>query len=248
MAAMDKYEVPELWGRVFSVGTRDPAALLSNCDGDKRRGTTYNAYLVIGKKKSALVGCVPRERSQELMGKVDQLVNLSDLAYIIIQNWRPEHCGALLELLSSTTGAIVMTTGTGREELLSRHHLPSDQVHAVKAGNRLELGDRHLEFVELYGDNELLVFSPDNGMLFSGEFFGEHIAEGICDEDVDDILGLARANFDRLLADRERAVEEVLGVARGFDVRVIAPAHGVVFKNPRKILDCYQDWLRLSAP
>jgi len=240
---MEKYEVPELWGRVFSVGVRDPEAGHSRCDEFRKRGTTYNAYLVLGKKKNALIGCVPAAFSEELMGKVDQLANLEDLAYVVIQSRKPEHSGALPDILNTATRATVMTPVGGKEELISRYHLPTNQLHAVKAGNRLDLGDRHLEFIELYGDEELLLFSPDNGMFFSGEYFSTHVAQGICDEDIEDIIDIARLSFDKLLTNKQRGVEEVSSVAQGFKIKVIAPAHGVVFKNPKRILEAYSKWL-----
>jgi flavorubredoxin len=240
---MEKYEVPELWGRVFAVGVRDPEAGHSRCDENRKRGTTYNAYLVLGKEKNALIGCVPAALSEELMAKVDQLTNLEDLAYVVIQSRKPEHSGALPDLLNTATRAVVMTSIGGKEELITKHHLPTNQVHAVKAGNKLDLGDRHLEFIELYGDEELLLFAPDNGMFFSGEYFSTHVAQGICDEDLEDVLDIAKLNFDNLLTNKPRGLEEVIAVAQGFKIKVISPAHGVVFKNPKRILEAYGKWL-----
>src|SRR5512137_2814622 len=138
---MGKYDVPGLWGRVFSVGIRDPEAGHSRCDENRKRGTTYNAYLVMGKKKNALIGCVPEDFAEELMAKEDQLSNLEELAYVVIQSRKPEHSGALPDLLNTATRATVMTSTSGKEELISKFHLPTGQVHGVKAGNKLDLGD-----------------------------------------------------------------------------------------------------------
>lgn len=125
------------------------------------------------------------------------------------------------------------------------YNVPQDRVIIVKEGDTLELGNRTLRFISapwLHWPETMFTFLEENRVLFPCDFFGAHTAFGMYDEDVEDLMSLAKRYFGEIMMPFRKMGKKGLDKALGLSPAIIAPSHGPIYKNPEKILDAYSDW------
>ena len=107
-------------------------------------GTSYNAYLIVGKEKTALVDAVDPSMAEVLFSHLD---GVKKIDFIIVQHAEQDHSGTLPAVLEKYPHAKVLATPKGKE-LLSTHLLiPEEKVAAVEDGEALSLGGKTLKFI-----------------------------------------------------------------------------------------------------
>ena len=242
---MIRYVVPRLSEGVFSVGARDRDRRMFDALVPLPAGTSYNCYLVMGKKKHALVDTVHPSFGGGLLGRINQLSELSGLDYVIMNHAEPDHAGALPAVMEAAPKAILVASHKGARMAKTFYNVADNRMLLVKEGDMLDLGGLTLSFIEapwLHWPETMFTYLREDGILFSCDFFGAHTSYGICDEDVDELPMLAKRYFGQILlpfrAQGKKAVERLAGM----NIKVIAPGHGPVYKNPEKVLGAYRTW------
>jgi flavorubredoxin len=112
-------------------------------------GTTYNSYLILG-EKTALIDTVKASFSKEMLNKISQIINPSDLDYIIVNHMELDHAGSLAEL-KTLTNAQIFITEQGKnilENYFKDSGYESLDFKTVKTGDQLFLGGKTLTFLE----------------------------------------------------------------------------------------------------
>jgi flavorubredoxin len=240
---------------VYWVGTLDWD--LRTYHGYTLNGTTYNAYLVFGKDKVALVDNTYPGTSAQMWGRIAHAFSCEkrDPAIdVIIQNHiERDHSGALTEIHKKFPKAPVYITEIGKKGIL-RHYpsLASAEFIIMKTGMTVDLGGKTLECVEtmfLHWPDSMVTFLPEQGILFSNDAFGQHLCyAGRYDRDVPEhVLMDAAAKFygNLLVFPSKMLVKKIdeltkMGVLE--KVRMIAPGHGQIWTNPAPILSAYTGW------
>ncbi len=81
-------------------------------------------------------------------------------------------------------------------------------------------------------------------MLFPCDLFGSHIAKGLYDDEVEDLVVHAQRYFGEIMMPFRSMAEKALEKIKNFEIRMIAPSHGPVHRNTRRILEAYGKWAR----
>ncbi|MBN2109470.1 MAG: hypothetical protein JW705_00065 [Methanosarcinaceae archaeon] len=92
---MNKYALPELSDNVFWVGIKDWNRRLFDSLIPLPQGTSYNAFLVKGTRKTALIDTVNPGLERELKDKIEQLSELDDIDYVVMNHAEPDHSAIL---------------------------------------------------------------------------------------------------------------------------------------------------------
>jgi len=237
--------VPRIAEGVYSVGARDSDRRAMDASVPLPAGTTYNSYLVLGRKKHALVDTVAPGFECDLLARVDQPSDLHGLDYVVMNDAGPDHAGAVQAVLKAAPDALLVASHKGAQMARRFFCIPEQRMLPVKEGDMLDLGGATLSFMEapmLPRPETMFTYLREQGVLFSCELFAAHTSAGICDEDVDDIVHLAKRHFGQALMPFRAFGKKVLERLAGVNVNVIAPGHGPVYRNPRKILDAYGTW------
>src|SRR5512137_270674 len=100
------YDVPRISEGVHWVGARDRDRRLFDGLIPLPQGTTYNCYLVKGSAKTALVDTVNPGFEPEMEARIDRLVRLEDIDYIIMNHAEPDHAGAIPYILERNRKAV----------------------------------------------------------------------------------------------------------------------------------------------
>ncbi|MCK5570784.1 MAG: FprA family A-type flavoprotein, partial [Spirochaetes bacterium] len=116
-------------------------------------------------------------------------------------------------------------------------------------GDSVSLGKRSLQFLltpMVHWPDNMLSYMPEEKILFSNDSFGQHIASSERFDDqysLDIIMEEARKYYANIVLPYSRQVQKELGEAGGFDIEIIAPSHGIVWrKHIKEIVMEYTKW------
>jgi len=111
-------------------------------------GTTYNAYLVRGSEKTALVDGADPVKLDVLMAQLDAVDHLD---YLVAQHAEQDHSGSIPAVLARYPEAVVVTNAKAKELLQELLGIPADRFRIVADGETLSLGGKTLRFIYLHG-------------------------------------------------------------------------------------------------
>src|SRR5512138_1523255 len=99
---------------VYWVGVKDPGLAVFDIVIPTEFGTTYNAYLVVGTEKTALVECVKRPFAAEWLANVASILPVEKIDYVVINHSEPDHSGAIVDLVKANPGVTVVLTRSAK--------------------------------------------------------------------------------------------------------------------------------------
>jgi flavorubredoxin len=107
---MEIYSVPEIARNVFWVGSKDWNRRMFDALIPLPQGTSYNAYLVKGEEKTALIDTVNPGFEKEFENKINMISNLEKLDYLIMNHAEPDHASAIRYIMDMAPKAVFVTT------------------------------------------------------------------------------------------------------------------------------------------
>jgi flavorubredoxin len=238
-------EINELVEGVFWVGVRDWDRRLFDALIPLPYGTTYNAYVVKGNKKTALIDTVNPGFEGQLKAKLDVLGGIEKLDYLIMNHAEPDHSGAIPFVLQENRRLKLVLTEKGAKMAKSLYHVPEDRMMIVKQDDQLELGGKTLKFIEapfLHWPETMFTYLVEDKVLFSCDFFGAHSAGGVFAEDVQDLLTFAKKYYGEIMMPFTKSAKQGMAKLEGLEISMIAPSHGPIYNDPEPIVLSYLDW------
>lgn len=234
---------------VIWVGVEDWQRRLFDCLIPLPYGTSYNAYLVVGREKVALIDTTNPGFETELIAKVASVVNIEKLDYLVMNHAEPDHAGAIPQVMATAPNAKLVTTKRGAEMAEVFYHVPADKRLVVKEGDTIDLGGKTLRFIEapwLHWPETMFTFAIEDRVLFPCDFFGSHLAsDKLFDDEVDDVLlAEAKRYYADIMMPFTKMVTAGLDKAKAAKAKVVAPSHGPVYRNPERIISAYEKWAR----
>jgi flavorubredoxin len=209
-------------------------------------GTSYNAYLIKGSRKTALLDAVDPAKAAEL---IDHLVQagVDKLDYIISHHAEQDHSGSIPDVLLMYPDAKVVTNPKCKGMLIDHLRLEEEQFLLMEDGQELSLGDKTLRFLYtpwVHWPETMCTWLPEDRILFSCDFFGSHRASSrLYVEDEAAVYEAAKRYYAEIMMPFRSAIRGNLKKLEGLDIRLIAPSHGPVYPKPSFILDAYRDWV-----
>lgn len=208
-------------------------------------GTSYNAYLVRGAEKVALLDSAdPAFRAQFLR----QLEGVPRVDYVIAHHAEQDHSGCLPDVLARYPQAELLCTTKARQMLCDLlPDLPAERIRTVEDGERLELGGRTLRFLYLpwvHWPETMASYLEEDKILFSCDFFGSHLATSSLWASGDDrTLAAAKLYYAQIMMPYAPVVRKDLEKVKALDLKWIAPSHGPVYDKPEMIIQAHDQWL-----
>ena len=213
-----------------------------------QRGSTYNAYLVIG-EKTALVDTVKAPFVGEMLARISSVLPPEQVDYLVSNHAEMDHSGGLPEALAVIQPERVFASTHGVSALRDHFHL-DQEIGPVKDLESLDLGGVTLTFVEmrmLHWPDSMATYVAEDKALLSNDAFGMHLAssERFADELPEWLLEYeARKYYANILMPISpliaKALERVTGL--GIAIDAIAPSHGPIWREPAQIISRYAAW------
>jgi flavorubredoxin len=131
---------------VYSVGAIDWDRRLFDSLIPLPLGTSYNAYLIQGESKVALVDTVEPGLAKHLFDNLDEL-GVTKIDYVVCHHAEQDHSGSIPAVLERYPGAKVVTNQKCMDLLSSHLRVPSSSCEIIADGAVLDLGGRSLQFI-----------------------------------------------------------------------------------------------------
>jgi len=206
------------------------------------QGTSYNAYLIKGTGKTALVDSADPEKAEVLF---DYLRGEEKIDYVISQHAEQDHSGSIPLVLARYPGAMVVTNPKCKEFLMSHLHIPADKFIEVKDGDTLQLGGKTLEFIYtpwVHWPETMVTYLREEKCLFSCDLFGSHLAVSELFSEEHVVYEPMKRYYAEIMMPFRSNIKNHLEKLAKYEISFIMPSHGPAHKNVKFILDIYKDW------
>ena len=116
------------------------------------------------------------------------------------------------------------------------------------SGTKIDLGGKTLSFIDapwLHWPETIFTYLEEDKILFPCDFFGSHIATGefYADEYGNErSLDLAKLYFAEIMMPFRKPGLNAIEKVKRLGPSMIAPSHGVIWRDPKVILDEYAKW------
>lgn len=205
-------------------------------------GTSYNAYLIKGSEKTALIDTVDPSMEDVLIENLKD----TEIDYIIANHAEQDHSGALPRILEKYPDAKIVTNPKCKTMLMDLLHIPNDKFVTVNDGETLSLGDKTLEFIYapwVHWPETMLTYLKEDKILFTCDFLGSHLATSdLFVTDESRVYGAAKRYYAEIMMPFRTTIRKNLEKIKDLEIDIIAPSHGPLYDNPEFILDAYRDW------
>jgi len=234
--------------QIFWMGSVDWDSRLFDALIPLPDGTSYNAYLIEGSEKTALIDTVDPPMGKEFMA---QLEGIHKIDYIISSHAEQDHSGMILQVLEKHPNAKLISTPKAKGLLMDLLKIPETFFISVEDGETLSLGDKTLKFIFtpwVHWPETMVTYLEEDKILFSCDFFGSHIASSdLFVTDQGRVYEAAKRYFAEIMMPFRNIIKKNLEKLAPYEIDMIAPGHGQIFPDPAFILDAYNKWT-LGAP
>ena len=207
-------------------------------------GTSYNAFLIEGSKKTVLIDTVESQFAGDLMA---QLENVPKLDYVVSLHAEQDHSGSIPHVLSRYPDAKLITSPKAKGMLMDLLHIPEETFIIVNDGENLSLGDKTLEFIHtpwVHWPETMVAYLKEDKILFSCDFFGSHIASSeLYVTDEARIYEAAKRYYAEIMMPFRTMIKKNLKKIASYDISIIAPSHGQLYSKPSFIIDAHKEWI-----
>ncbi len=238
-------EIRQLANGIHWVGKRDWERKIFDALVPLPTGTTYNSYLVEGEKATALVDTVNPGFEEELRLKVEQIVPMADLDYLIMNHAEPDHAGAIPYVLANAPKAKLVLTNQGAKLAEALFRVPAERMMIVKENDRIDLGGKTLRFIEapfLHWPETMFTYVEEDEVLMTCDFFGAHTSFGDFSREVQDYDWIAKKYFGEIMMPFAKNGRNAMEKIDKLPIDLIGPSHGPVHDDPRHIMGLYRNW------
>lgn len=207
-------------------------------------GTSYNSYLIKGKDKTALLDTVDPAKADTLMC---QLSDVPKLDYVISHHAEQDHSGTIPKVLEKYTEAKLLASEKAKSMLTDLLKIDNDRIVTVADGEKISLGGKTLEFVYtpwVHWPETMSTYLHEDKILFSCDFFGSHYAATELFTDTEAVVyEAAKRYYAEIMMPFRNVIRKNMEKIEAFEISMIAPSHGPVYRRPQFIMDAYKDWI-----
>jgi len=208
-------------------------------------GTSYNSYIIFGSEKTALIDAVDFSKQKILVENLKSL-DVKRIDYVISNHAEQDHSGEITKVLELYPESKVVTNPKCKDFLKELLLIPDDRFITVNDRQPLSLGDKTLEFIIapwVHWPETMLTYLREEKILFPCDLFGSHLATtDLIAEDGAELYRGAKRYYAEIMMPFKNLVKQHIAKVEGLGVRMIAPSHGPIYKNPSFIINAYKEW------
>lgn len=233
---------------VWWIGVQDPDLSVFDIIMKTEHGTTYNAYLVKGQDKIALIDTVKKGFTEEYLANIKEIVPLDKIDYLVVNHNEPDHSGAMSALLEHAPNLKLVCSYPALPFVQNVLNVEVP-IETVKHNQSLELGGKTLTFKGtpyMHWPDTMMTYLEEDNVLFSCDGFAAHIAFGdkmYADESQVDFDHEFHYYFDAIMRPFTHLIRKSLAKLEGIEVDLIATSHGpLIRKDAQSYIDKYAEW------
>jgi flavorubredoxin len=237
---------PQIAPNVWKMGVNDWDRRLFDSLIPLPDGTSYNAYLVRGSEKTALLDTVDAAMPDKILKQLDG-AGVERIDYLIAHHAEQDHSGAIPAVLAKYPGAVLVCSAKCKGMLVDLLCVDDQRICAMENGAALPLGGKTLEFIYtpwVHWPETMCTYLKEDRILFSCDFFGSHMATtDTYSDDAERVYEAAKRYFAEIMMPFRTAIRANIAEIEKRDIAMIAPSHGPVHREPEFIISAYKDWI-----
>jgi len=242
----------ELKKDIYWVGVKDPELEIFDIVIPTEHGTTYNSYLVMGKEKIALIEACKLNFQKEYIARIEEIVPINKIDYVILNHNEPDHSGALPVLLDMNPDLEVIYSKTAKtfvDNIVNREF----KGRAVGDDDVIELGGKTLRFFHtpfLHWPDTMFTYLVEDEILFPCDFLGAHYCpkgEVLLNSEVtakEEAKEAFRFYYSMIMRPYKEHITKALQKIQGLPINMVCPSHGPILVEE---IDFYMDFYEKSA-
>lgn len=250
-----KAQAQKIGNGVYWIGVLDWD--LRSYHGYTLDGTTYNAYIVFGEDKVAIIDNAYPGKTAEMMARIENAFEQEGrevaVDYIIQNHVEKDHSGVLPDLHKKFPEAPIYCTKIAVDGLLKHYpSLKGAEFVTVGTGDSLDVGGKTLAFLDaflLHWPDSMFTLLAEDGILFPNDAFGQHLCfTQRFDHEIPEyvLMDATQKFYANLITPLSKLVlkkfEEVTKLGLLEQIKMIAPSHGQIWTDPMKIIGAYTNW------
>ena len=239
---------------IYWVGVVDYDLRVFDIIMETEFGSTYNAYLVRGSDKTALIDTAKAKFSEEYIAKVKELVDINKIDYLVVNHTEPDHSGSIINLIRENPNIQIYASGPA---IVNLKEIINDDFNAtrVKEGMEISLGNKTIRFhiqPNLHWPDTIFSHVIEDNFLFTCDFFGSHYAfDDVMYDNVENKENYKRAlkeYYDAIMSPFTKAVHSGIKRVEEINPDYIGVSHGAVLdkKIIPEFVQAYKTWSKIK--
>jgi flavorubredoxin len=218
-------------------------------------GTSYNAYLVRGAEKVAVIEAVHKSFGAWFEDKLEDALDGAKVDYLVLNHTEPDHSGsvaAFAEKYPDTTIVLSQSAAVFLPKITNRTDL---KLRIVKDGESIDLGGKTLQFISapfLHWPDSMFTYVPEEKTLFSCDFLGAHYCEPqVFDAKIafaDSYRASVRHYYDCIFGPFASYVRSGLAKIADLPLDFVCPSHGPVLSRGVRLEETVASYAQWAAP
>ncbi len=211
-------------------------------------GISYNSYL-IEDEKIVLIDCVEKQFTEEFIEKIEDIIGIKPVDYLVINHMEPDHSGAMKSIMRRYPD-ITLVGNKKTFGIIESFGILTEKMLVVDDNYKLEIGKSQLQFQTIpmvHWPETMVTFSEENKILFSGDAFGSFgtLDGGVFDDEINlefyetEVMRYFTNIVGKYCAHTQRALNKLSSL----DIKMIASTHGPIWRSDLNwILNRYEKW------
>lgn len=234
---------------VFYVGAINPNLRVFDIIMKTEYGTTYNAYLVKG-EKTALIEAVNTKYFGQMINKIEEIVPLKSIDYVIFNHTEPDHSGGVAAIVEANPNVEIIGTAAAIRNV-SNVCNKTFKSRTVKTGDTLDIGNGLVfEFItapNLHWPDSMFTYLPSRKTVFTCDFLGAHYCEPLITDDQitypEYYEEAFEYYFNMIFSPFKKFVLAGIEKLEALDFDIVCCSHGPILKNGyRRAMERYKEW------
>ena len=222
-------------------------------------GVSLNSYIVKGDKTAIVDGFCGWDGVPETLFKLlDEVqVDINSIDYVVINHMEPDHSGWVDAFRKIRPHFQIVATAKAAG-LISQYMGITDDYMKVKTGDSLPLGGgKTLQFYEIpnvHWPETMATYETGSKIMFPCDGFGTF---GNIPEDARYDNEISKERMALLTREMLRYYANIIGAFsyptqkairtfKTLDIEMIAPGHGLMWRNPQRVIDVYDQFTKFS--
>ncbi len=241
----------KLTENVYWLGVQDHELEVFDVVMETKYGTSYNSYFVRGEEKVALFDTVKAPYFEDYLQKIEKLVSIEDIDYIIVHHTEPDHAGSIEKLIKLNPNITVIASAVAIRYLRNIVNIDF-KSQAVKINDTLDLGGRTLQFISapnLHWPDTIYSYLVEDEILFTCDSFGSHYAfddvlmSKLPETKNEDYMDALLNYYNPIFAPFKTYVLKAIASLSRLSIKMICPGHGPVLDTRiEEIIGIYKKW------
>ena len=236
---------------VYWLGVQDHDLEVFDVVMETKYGTSYNSYFVKGEEKVALFDTVKAPYFDDYLKKIEGLVSIDKIDYLIVHHTEPDHAGSIEKLIKLNPNLTIIASAVAIRYLRNIVNIDF-KSQAVKMNDELDLGGRTLKFISapnLHWPDTIYSYLVEEEILFTCDSFGSHYAfdevlmSKLPASKNEDYMDALLNYYNPIFAPFKTYVLKAIASLSNYKIKMICPGHGPVLDaRIEEIMNIYKEW------